>query len=154
MSFKNSITKKNIDKMPTRDDFLRRGSLSGGRISERGLPDPLIRRYPNEYGIKRQVYVRLSSFIGLSAGAQHYYVEISEEHNSIWDEDSWWDPWDDDDGKGDNTIKRLERRSFKTPLSAIQFAEQYLDEHFSKDTHEFDWSQTMEIFFQYRREGD
>lgn len=82
-------------------------------------PKPLIRRYPNPYE-KRPVTVKVSSWVGLSAGAVHTYVKVREEDNAVWlpaheeelapgrmihNDDSWMCAWDDPEHYGRNFEK-------------------------------------------------
>jgi hypothetical protein len=84
----------------------------GGHLKE--IPEPHIRRYPNPYE-KRQVKIRVSSWVGVSVGAVHTYVRVHEEENPLWRpawdeeiepgrmvhwEDAWQAAWDDKEAAG------------------------------------------------------
>lgn len=80
----------------------------GGHLAD--IPLPHRRCFPGEW--PRLVKVELTSWIGYSAGAKHWYADIEEEDNYLWDsaEKCWRIAWDDAKGKG-----RRERVEFAGP---------------------------------------
>ena len=108
--------------------------IRGGNLSV--IPKPHIRRYPR-YGNpkqsdgKRTVLVHIYSWIGLDPDAEHYYLDIQEEGNPIWDwiEKSWRFAWDD----RCHSISYNE--SFPDLMYAVYFARHFVKENFNNRTH-------------------
>ena len=55
------------------------GVIYGGKWEELG--DERIQRWPSKIGDKRPLKIKLSSWVGVSIGAKHVYLEIEEEDN-------------------------------------------------------------------------
>jgi hypothetical protein len=93
-------------------------TILGGKWADLG--DCRERRWPSKIGEKRPISVTISSWIGTSPGARHYYVEVKEENNMWWDpnENCWRELWDDQEKKG----YILEKASVMTEEEAIKLA--------------------------------
>lgn len=113
------------------------------------IPEPHVRRFPNKHGVKRDVSVSFSTWVGVGMGATHYYVKIQEEWNRLWDgEGHWAKPWDDDGGEG-----KYFHEEFDFPYQCKDYAHKIIAEHFSDGKHSIRW-QGMESYHLYKREGD
>lgn len=147
--------------------------MSGGKLKdipqpwERKWPDLEMRRQPRweqkqpPTEEKRRITLRFSSYVGTSAiNATHYTVRIEEENNPIWntERELWQRAWDDIDCEG-----RTLREEFTLATRAVQWARIMIDEHFSGEEYDVNWSD-LELFAEdyrltdvqhlYAREGD
>jgi hypothetical protein len=74
-------------------------SITGGYLRE--ISEPHVRRWPSTKGTDlRRVFVRISLYEG--AGGHHYYPDVWEEDNPIWNaiENKWQVAHDDEIAKG------------------------------------------------------
>ncbi len=86
----------------------------------------------------RRVSVDYTTFAGLSPGAKHWYVDIREEDDAVWNEDrqSWVTPSDRRGLIGN----RFSNSDFKALAHARKWAEMIVEENFS-ETHEVTWEE-------------
>ena len=121
-------------------------TVLGGHMKD--LPEPHVLKWPNKRGVKRDVRVVLSTWVGVGLGATHYYVRVEEEDNYIWDGERWARPW--------GGIPDQEGQSFggqfDNPLQCRDYAKEIITEHFSNGEHEIRW-EGLEVEHLYRREG-
>ncbi|MCK5614474.1 hypothetical protein KAR91_72085 [Candidatus Pacearchaeota archaeon] len=151
-------------------------SMIGGHLKD--IPKPHLRKWadaqPMMLGLnrweqkqpptneKRRITISFSSYVGTAAiNATHYIVRIEEETNPIWNSDTeqWQNPWDYDSSDDDIVF----REEFTLATRAVDWAKIMVDEHFSGDEYEVDWS-SLELFSEtyqltnthhlYAREGD
>jgi hypothetical protein len=60
--------------------------IDWGDLKEFRIP-----RWPSKIGEKRPLVVEITSWVGISAGARHYYAHIKEHEQCWWDnEDNRW----------------------------------------------------------------
>jgi len=126
---------------------------TGGYLEE--IPEPHIRMFPNGAGRKREVRVKLSTYVGTNAiGATHFYAAIKEEHNRVWNGKYWQAPWDDDpEHTGREFGRNVRHNEFATALQAKTYAEKVIAEHFNSNEYEIRWD-IMRTFHLYLRDGD
>ncbi len=132
----------------TDEQFMDNGSTFGGNLVD--IPAPHRRRWPNDV-CPRPVKVEISSWVGRSAGAKHYYARVTEENNPIWDSRpetigkrageprGWTCPWEDEEGEG---------RSFRdddllNEQSAISWATHIIATHFAGNGYVVEWSDRL-----------
>lgn len=94
------------------------------------IPHPHIRLFPHYSECKRRVVVKISLFRGYG---HHFYVDLTEEHNPVWDEETgrWIVPAGDEDGAGEQRVM-----GFATERHARRWIEAIFHERFSEATHE------------------
>lgn len=112
-----------------KDDYLSPCSFPSVGLS--CFPKPHVRRYPNTHGIRRHVGVNLTTYLGISLGAMHYYVKFDEDPNPVWHgyEGKWLSPQDDPPifKGGDTYDKQLSCLTFD---EALERARRVVDEHY------------------------
>ena len=124
----------------------------GGELKE--IPTPFVRRFPGP--IKRLVKINMYSYEGVSPGAYHWWVDVTEENNPIWNpaakeypsnkpDPRWQEPWEDPDGKGRRISGHL-----NTKEEAVRWAEVVCVENFSPETHQFVMADNDRVFFPVR----
>lgn len=66
------------------------------------LGDDRIRRWPGTWGGKRRINVEWSSWVGVSPGARHIDVNVTEEDNQWWseNENAWVSIYSDSTATG------------------------------------------------------
>lgn len=150
--------------------------LIGGNFEE--IPKPRLRKWADPrkplLGMKprweqklpatserRRVRLSFSSFVGTTAiNATHYSVSIAEEDNPMWNSrtEQWQSPKNDFSGEG-----RELRETFTLATRAVDWAKIMIDEHFSGDEYDVNWSDLEYFADEYRltnvhhlyaREGD
>lgn len=94
---------------------------SGGHLAE--IPEPRVRLH-DVPGYQREVSIHVTRYIA----GRHYWVDIREEGNPIWDakEQTWAKAWDDRNGDG-----RSWGEKFNKPESAEDFIQLVLKDHFT-----------------------
>jgi len=101
--------------------------IMGGYLAD--IPKPHRRKFPGDH--PREVRVRLTSWIGISPGAKHWYVDIKEEDNYLWDEaeHSWRIAWDDKKGQGPS--ERAEFAGLDARDQALRWIRKMVRERYS-----------------------
>lgn len=127
--------------------------IFGGRIAD--YPDAP-RRWPDgplSGDEPREVKVVLASFGGVLSYANHWYVDVTEEHNDIWDGEQWRDCWDDREGKGQSFHERFESKS-EARGWALDIVKKHFPDHELQEMYEgeLDWIRMARLGL--RREGD
>lgn len=125
-------------------------TISGGYLED--IPKPHHRKWPTSTE-RRRVDIKIYTWRGTSLGAEHWYVEIKEEDNPIWDRRThaqsmgyeptsdylrkicgWTRPWDDKNGRG----RRVTAPDLYTLVDAIAWTEKTLERRFrAKDKYVF-----------------
>ena len=89
------------------------GSWSlGGNLKEFSKKQLSMRMFP-ACGNKRKVVAKITTWVGTSFNAVHYYVRLEEERNPFWDGKGWRRCWDE---KEDEKIETQETKSKKRAL--------------------------------------
>lgn len=114
--------------MRKKPDWNSGNSTTGGNIAE--LKKPHVRMFPGP--VKRRVKVRVFTYAGSCFGAVHWWADIAEEGNPIWDGNCWRTFWDDKAAEGRTVQGHLNTRD-----EALLWAEATCIEMFSADTHQF-----------------
>ena len=124
-------------------------SIYGGKIADYPEPHKLRSEDP-EY--KREVIVSVTTFVGTSPGAVHWYASVEEETDLIWDEEEqkWRKCWD----HPDKYEGRRFSEQFTSEANARSWARAIAEEHFSGDKYKFRGSFGTRIDWMYVREGD
>lgn len=106
-----------------------KSSLMGGLIKEAGKK--IIFYYPGPE--KRPVTMEVTTWIGYSPGAMHYYGKVKEDDNYAWNrkQNTWFQPWD----KDERFIGRSFESNFDTEEEAYRFCRCVIRENFSPETH-------------------
>lgn len=101
----------------------------------------------------REVMVTLASFEGTLSYAKHWYADVKEEKNSIWDGETWRDCWDDREGRGRTFSERFDSKS-EARGWALNIVREHFSDHALKEMYEgeLDWMRKMRMGL--RREGD
>jgi len=110
------------------------GLRHGGYLKD--AIQPLVRKFPNKFGIKRKLKLSLTKFWGVG---EHYHVSIEEESNPVLCEDDagklmWLSAWDDLDLHG-----LRDGDAFVTKEAVEQWVRE-VTKDFSEETHAFIWS--------------
>lgn len=131
------------------------------------IPKPHRLRYPNsDPDDPRYVHIQLLSYMGVAPGATHYYAEIREEHNPVWDsrdaagwgrpgeENGWAICWDHPrEWKG-----RIFEEQFTSKAVANGWIKDILQEHFNDGNNYKFFSELMadpvDAFISSLKEGD
>lgn len=96
---------------------------------------PLVRKFPNNLGIKRELKLSVTKFWGVG---EHYHVSIEEESNPVLCEVDgklkWQLAWDDLDLHG-----LRDSEAFMTKEAVEQWVREATKD-FSEETHRFVWS--------------
>ncbi len=101
------------------------------------IPRPHIRYFPEHATRPRRVEVRVSRFGG---HGRHVYVEITEEHNPVWDRESaaWILPKGDVEGAGIHRVM-----GFRTQDRARRWIGTVFKQEFDPSTHELSVRDTV-----------
>ncbi len=103
----------------------------------------------------REVVVVLASFEGTLSYAHHWYADVKEEHNCIWDEkeEGWRKCWADPEGEGQTFSERFETKT-EARNWALDIVREHFPDHGLKEMYkgELDWMRKMRMGL--RREGD
>lgn len=109
------------------------GSIHGGYLKD--AIQPLVRKFPNNLGIKRELKLSVTKFWGVG---EHYHVSIEEENNPVLCEEDgklmWLSAWDDLDLHG-----LRDGEAFAT-IEAVKQWVREVTKDFSEETHKFVWS--------------
>jgi hypothetical protein len=105
--------------------------IHGGYLKE--IKGMHMRRFP---GGKRVVKVSISTWIGMSFGAKHWYADIQEEFNPLWDknEHAWRECWDDFIGQG----KKFHRNCL-SEAEAVSWCAKMIPKHFKPSLHKLQY---------------
>lgn len=129
-------------------------TILGGHLTD--IPEPHYRKWPGS-SEKRLIRVSITNY-GL-LGAPHYYLDIVEEDNPVWDSreagswgrtgepTGWRNPWDDPEGRGKQFYKRC-----SSLMEAKGLMEEIVKEHFCSEESEVEYDLTT--YFAYLKEGD
>lgn len=121
----------------------------GGNLAE--VPLPHVRFFP--FGnYRRKVIASISSYRGISIGAKHFYANLREDDNPIWDTtvNGWRCCWDDPEGRG----LELEQSVFTRKEAEEWIVETFRDK-FSTKTHKLvDRNWDVPTWLRCLREGD
>lgn len=112
----------------------------------RDIPLPHERRWPGST-IKRDATLRISNWM------VHWWAEIVEDENPIWDsaQEVWRCCWDDDKSdKSERGGRRIDGGKFSRRLEALHWGLGVLDTEFSDHKHYVN----CQTRFDYLREGD
>ncbi len=98
--------------------------------------DERIPRWPSKVGEKRPVSVKINSWVGISIGAKHTYLEIEENKQEYWSEkeNCWVEVLCDSEAKGFSL-----KAEVYTEEEAILIANEFLKLMFHKKTHVLNW---------------
>ena len=103
----------------------------------------------------REVKVVLASFEGTLSYAHHWYADVKEEHNCIWDgeEEGWRKCWDDPEGQGQTFSERFDTKS-EARAWVYDIVQEHFPTHGLKEMYkgELDWMRKLRMGL--RREGD
>lgn len=129
--------------MGFRDDGA--SKISGGYLKE--IPTPHVRRWPSV--VLRPVFVHIAVYDVV--GGKHYYPDIKEQDNPIWNakRECWQIAWDDEQARGRAFI----HPGFNRLIDAHEWVASILAEHFPPTTHKVLRTGGMRAFY-YRRTGD
>ena len=128
--------------------------IFGGNIAD--YPDAP-RRWPDgplSGPEPREVKIVLASFEGTLSYAHHWYADVKEENNLIWDGEQWRDCWDDDkEGRGQTFSERFETKT-EARRWALDIVSTHFPTHGLKEMYEgeLDWMRRLRMGL--RREGD
>ncbi len=109
--------------------------IFGGKIVD--YPDAR-RRWPDgpfSGDRDRKVRVTLASFEGTLSYAHHWYADVKEEHNVIWDGEQWRKCWDDPDGWGQKFSEKFETKS-EARGYALDVVSEHFPRHALQETYE------------------
>ena len=123
------------------------GRYIGGYL--RDIPKPHVRRWPSPTGELREVRVRVGVYD--IVGGQHYYPDVWEEDNPIWNSIRlcWQVAWDDVEAKG----RSYQHAGFERQMDARQWIANILAEHFPSSAYKVFRAGGMRAFY-YRHPGD
>ena len=87
----------------------------------------------------RRVSVDFTTWRGTSIGAKHWYVDIQEERDAVWNEErqSWVTSTSREDLRG----LKFSNGDFAARAHAKKWAEMIVEENFSPQTHEIVWEE-------------
>ena len=127
--------------------------IFGGHIAD--YPDAP-RRWPDgplSGPEPREVKIILASFEATLSYAHHWYADIKEEHNLIWDGETWRDCWDDREGRGQFFSEKFDSK-FEARAWAFDIVEKHFPSHALREMYkgELDWVRKLRMKLQ--REGD
>jgi len=113
-------------------DWNNSARIYGGDLDK--MPKPHVHFYGGER--KRPVKARVFTWIGMSMGARHWYAELKEEPNPIWDssEHAWRVPFHDQESQG-----RTIQDNANTEAQAIRQVKVMFRREFSENTHILEW---------------
>ena len=98
--------------------------IRGGKPED--IPEPWRLRSDEE---PREVKIEVTTFKGFSPGAMHYYAEVEEERDAVWNEkhSCWQEFWEH--------IPHIGRKFFNNDFTSLSKARQWvlmiIEEHFS-----------------------
>ncbi|MFW5994574.1 MAG: hypothetical protein ACOCRN_00540 [Spirochaetia bacterium] len=94
------------------------------------IPEPHLRLFPDFAERRRRVEVKISRFRGYG---RHFYVDMVEEDNPVWDEEAgdWIVTAGDEAGAGQRRVM-----GFTTERRARRWVEAVFAESFGEETHE------------------
>lgn len=121
-------------------------SIFGGNAKD--YPEP--HKLKSESGEKREVTIHLLTYIGFSPGAVHYYAEVGEEDDMVWDEkeNAWRKFWDHPkELKG-----RVFEKQFLNEANARSWIRMIVKDHFPD--HDINVLYEGQHDWIYTREGD
>jgi len=133
----------------TREQIDAWGTTRGGYLAD--IPAPHLRRWPADARARR-VTVDITSWIGVSIGARHYYCRVVEEDNPIWNPvletvgadagkpHGWTYPWDDKEGKGQS----FRNNKLFSEHAAIVWAKGVIATHFAGTRYAVEWPDHLE----------
>jgi len=124
----------------------------GGHLKD--IPKPH-RRWYDDKRRKRTVEIEVMVFWGIG---HHYYVNIKEDYNGIWNtkEETWQECWDDKNARG----KQFDKK-FSNIIEARLWVETIRKKHFSKGRHKLvgnwdnlQWKEDKAVWLGIFKEGD
>jgi hypothetical protein len=124
----------------------------GGYLKE--VPKPHKRWYDDKRR-KRVVQIEVMVFWGIG---HHYYVNIKEDWNGIWNakDELWQECWDDPKARG----KQFDKK-FDNCVLAAEWVKQIQKKHFPKRTHKLEgnwdnlqWREDKAVWLGIFKEGD
>lgn len=96
-----------------------------------------IRRWPSKIGEKRAVRVTIDTWIGISFGAHHWYVEVIEEDNEWWsEEENAWVHLSCDSERGGINLKAAVDSQDK----AVELARWFVKTMFCAESSDIRWT--------------
>lgn len=109
--------------------------VSGGHLAD--IPKPHRRRFPLHAIRKQLVAVEIYTWRGITLGAHHYYLDISEEANPIWDSlfCCWRCAWDDKPKPMVGQGRVDYHRGFETRREVLEFAMDHVLKNYPDATH-------------------
>lgn len=95
-----------------------------------------IARWPTKIGEKRPVKVKINSWVGISIGAKHTYLEIDEAKQEYWPEkeNRWVEVLCSSESRGFSL-----KADVYSDEEAIKIAKSFLKLMFKKETHVLQW---------------
>ena len=111
------------------------------------IPEPRRRYFDEHPAHKRRVTVKISYFHGTGS---HFHVEMTEEHNYLYDSrgGEWIAPADDPDGEG-----RVRFMKFRTDRAARRWVAEVFASEFSSESLELYFSGDVEAHWFYPEGG-